>query len=50
LLDVHDAGGAPVTPLAVLFDFDQRFAQQLLVFQVVFHQQKLQGFRVGHTV
>ncbi len=37
---VQDAGGAPVAPLAVLFDFDERLGQQALVFKVVFYQQQ----------
>ena len=44
LIHVHDAGGAPVAPLAVLFDLEQGFAQELFIFEIVLHQQELQGF------
>jgi hypothetical protein len=36
--------------LPVLFDLDERLRKKLLIFQVVFHQQKLQGFGIGHIV
>jgi hypothetical protein len=35
--------------LPVLFDLEERLAKKVFVLEVVFHQQKLQGFGVGHT-
>jgi hypothetical protein len=43
-IDRHDAGGAPVTPLAILFNLDQCIAQKLFVFEIVLHEQELEGF------
>ena len=37
LFDMHDARGSPVAPLAVLFNLDQRLAQKLFVFEIVFY-------------
>ena len=49
LFHMHNAGGAPVAPLLVLFNLAERLRKKLFVLDIVFYQQKLQGFRVGHT-
>lgn len=42
-IDGRHAGGSPVGPQTILFDFEQGIAQEVLVFEVVLHEQEIEG-------
>jgi hypothetical protein len=45
---VSQVAGVPAAPLPVLFDFDERFTNEILVFEIVFDQEQFEGSSGSH--
>ncbi len=45
---LHDVRTSPIAPLTVFLDFDEGFAQELLIFKIVLDEQNFEDSRLRH--